>query len=111
MGIETKNDVAQRTITAGVITTASVVPADDAAGASGTAVVTFTTANPVPVDGKIVITFPANYVLTGTPVASKTSGGFDGTLTVSVNNQVLTITRSGGAIAPAGAQVLALTNI
>jgi len=97
---------------AGTLGTATVVPNNDVAGGSGTAVVTFTTVGDVPADGKILITFPSGYDLTGTPAASSTgSNAIDGNLVVGVDSQVLTITRDSGSVISAEQYQVSLTNI
>eukprot|EP00505_MAST-04D_sp_SCG-Rhode-Island_P002043 Stramenopile-MAST_4_protein_2043 len=70
--IDTLTTVPAVTITAGVISVADVTPASLVAGATGAATATFTTANPVPADGKFVVTFPANFDVTGATVTAIT---------------------------------------
>jgi hypothetical protein len=112
--IDTKAGVAGNTFTVGAITSATVLPASLNAGANPVLVtVAFTTANPIPADGKVIVTFPAGYNVAGTTVSSKT--GLDGTLTQSVgtgaNAQVVTLTRSSATVFSGGAVSIVLANI
>jgi len=101
------------TITSAGATSASVTPANLVVGVSGNVAVNFTNINAIPIDGKVVITFPADFTLpsTGNYTATKNSGGLDGTLTPTTSSQVITITRSGGSSAAAGVQSITLSNI
>ena len=63
---------------------------------TATHTVAFTTADALPADGKIVVTFPANFDLASVGDSDISSGTMDGTFTVSTSGQELTITRSGG---------------
>jgi hypothetical protein len=67
----------------------------------------------VPATGKVNITFPAGFdVASAGPVA--TFGGatpFDGNGAVSVNGQVVTVTRSGGSTSVLGGKTISLTGI
>ncbi|MCX5695375.1 MAG: hypothetical protein NTW18_01750 [Candidatus Omnitrophica bacterium] len=82
-----------------------------AAGAVGNVGISLTTANPIPADGKIIITFPAGFALSSGATTTATSLTIDGTLTVGINGQVVTITRSGGTATPAGNQRITLSNV
>eukprot|EP00505_MAST-04D_sp_SCG-Rhode-Island_P001416 Stramenopile-MAST_4_protein_1416 len=96
--IDTLTTVPAVTITAGVISVADVTPASLVAGASGAATATFTTANPVPADGKFVITFPANFDVTGatvTAITGQTGAAGTGHM-ISCAGQVCTVTRGTG---------------
>ena len=94
-----------------MISSVTITPADTAAGATSTVTFAFTTASNIAATGKIVITFPSGYDLTGTPAAASTSD-LDGTLAAAVSGQVVTITRSSGTAFTAGAiDDLTLTNI
>ena len=90
------------TVTGGAISSVTITPADTAAGATSTVTFAFTTASNIAATGKIVITFPSGYDLTGTPAAASTSD-LDGTLAAAVSGQVVTITRSSGTAFTAGA--------
>ena len=85
-------------VNAGTLTNTDVMPASLVAGAFGAATATFTTANPVPADGKFVITFPANFDVTGATVTAITGQtGAAGTgHTINCAGQVCTVTRGTG---------------
>jgi len=96
--IDDDTNVTADTITVGALSAANVQPASLVAGVVGNATVTFTMANPVPADGKILVTFGSGFDITGVAANGATSAlDINGTLTVSRNGQILTITRSGGA--------------
>jgi len=97
--------------TAAPITTASVVPATLVTGITGNVTVAFTNVNAIPDDGKIVVTFPANFVFNSGATTAATSSTIGGSLAVSISGQVVTITRAGGASVAAGAQSITLSNI
>ena len=65
--------VAADTITVGALTSANVQPASLVAGAGGSVTVSFTTANPIPVGGKIVLTFPAGFAFSNGGATTATS--------------------------------------
>lgn len=100
----------------GVLTGTNVQPASLSANTVGNVVVSFTTQQAVPSDGKIKITFPTTlgvgFVLNngGTTGASSVSG-FDGTLTVSVVGSTATLTRSAGTSSGAGSKSFTLSFI
>ena len=89
------------TITGGALTAVSVTPASLQTSATGSVPVVFTPANPVPLDGKVRVTFPAGYNLSGVG-ANATLAGMTGTASVGVSGQVVTITRSGGTASTTG---------
>ncbi|MBF0491760.1 MAG: hypothetical protein HQM15_03170 [Deltaproteobacteria bacterium] len=95
--------------TQGSLTNTKVEPASLVAGARGAVTVNFTNANPIPVDGKIKVLFPAGF-----DVSAATNGscsGIDGSFTTSVSGQMLTLTRSTGLISSLGAQSCFIENI
>jgi hypothetical protein len=63
--------------------------------------ITFTTTEFIPADGKMLITYPAGFNLSGVD-STATSSTLDGTFSVSVSSHVVTVTRSGGAPSIAG---------
>lgn len=72
--------------------------------------ITFKNARSIPANGKIVITFPDGYNVSG--ASFDYWSGFDGGRTVSVNGQVVTVTRDGtGTTAIYGTKVIRLNNI
>lgn len=85
----------------GTLTNAAItLPVLDGA-AMNNATVEFTTQNLIPDDGKIVVTFPAGFDLTGVTTATS-AGDIDGAIGVTVVGQSVVMTRSGGtAIATA----------
>ena len=106
--------VSADTITPGALTSADVEPESLVASDVGDVDVTFTLANPLPADGKIVVTLPAGFTLSsGTATDIGTDGtSFDGSESVSISGQVATITRSGGTeVAERTVVTLELTNI
>lgn len=79
--------------------------------------ITFTTANPIPADGKIYITYPISlgggftFNTGGSSLATFNSSG-SGSLTFNSVGAVVILTRSGGSIIAAGQTVvLSITNI
>merc|ERR1711981_908489 len=111
--IDTLTTVPLVAITAGAISSATVTPASLVASASGNAVLAFTMANPLPKDGKVVVTFPAGFDLATAAPAATSAAEIDGTFVTTVAGQVVTITRQDdGADEAAGAITdLTLSNI
>ena len=97
---------------AGVLSNANVAPASLVAGASGNVNVTFTMANPLPANGKVVITFPSGFDVSTNEI-SATSSDVDGTFyEATVSGQELTFERENdGTAEPAGAITITLTNV
>ena len=93
------------------LTGVSNAPSPNTVSDSSTHTVSFTTANPLPLDGKIVVTFPAGFDLTAVGDVDISSGTMDGSFTVSAAGQVLTITRSGGSAQPAAAEDIIIADI
>jgi len=98
------------TITAGAITAGQATPASLLTGANGNVSVTFTTANAIPADGRIVVTFPAGFNVAAASGATPGTG-IDGTLAVTTSGQSVILTRSGGSDAAAGAKALTIAGI
>lgn len=94
----------------GSLTSTNVQPATLYLNTTNTDVITFTTANALPIDGKIVITYPISlgggftFNSGGASTASFNSGG-DGSLTVSIVGSVVTLSRSGGTVISAAQAV------
>lgn len=100
------------TLTGGAITSANVEPATLIVGESGTATITFTTANPIPNDGKIYVHFPTGVIgfnIAGASGANCSS--MDGSFAVTTSAGDMYITRSGGTSEPAGPQTCTVNNI
>jgi hypothetical protein len=100
----------------GALSSCNVQPASLVKNIAGDVVVTFTTVGSIAVDGKIVVTFPTSLgsgftMDSGGTTAVTSASGIDGTLTVSIASNVVTITRSAGTISTAGAKSLTLSNI
>jgi len=77
----------------GSLSLTDVEPADLRAGYTSTVTVSFTTANIIPANGKIVVTFPTGFDVSG--ATNGTCSPMDGGFTTSINGQIVTITRSG----------------
>jgi hypothetical protein len=92
------------------LSSVSVTPSNSAAGASGIHTVTFTMSTAIPVDGKIVITYPSGFDYSSPLIASSTT--MDGSLSAARSGDVVTITRSGGTVqAAGGAESILIANI
>jgi hypothetical protein len=101
----------------GSLTSTNVQPATLYVNTSNTCTITFTTANTLPSDGKVVITFPTtlgggfSFNSGGTTAATFNSGG-SGSLAVSISGATVTLTRSGGSdISASTAVSIALTYV
>ncbi|MAG36481.1 MAG: hypothetical protein CL878_09595, partial [Dehalococcoidia bacterium] len=93
--IDQDTAIAPATLFPGSLSSISVTLASLVVGAAGNATVGFTTGNPLPSDGKIAVTFPAGFSLSGTNTV--TPGiNIDGTFNISVSGQTVTLTRGGG---------------
>ena len=85
-------------------------PSPDTASATSTHTISAPTQDPLPADGKIVVTFPAGFDLTAVGNGDISSSSMDGNFTVSTAGQVLTITRSGGTAEPPSDQYVSMAN-
>ena len=87
------------TVNPAVLTTTNVEPESLVAGAVGEVDVSFTLANALVTGGKIVVTFPSGFTLSsGAATGIGTDGtSFDGTESVTVSGDSVTVTRSGGS--------------
>ncbi len=93
-----------------VLSSLSVVPDDSTAGGIGIHTISFTTFHSIPLDGRIVVIYPAGFDATVASIASSTT--LDGTLTVTHSGNSVIISRSGGTTSVAGnSEVLKLANI
>lgn len=101
--------VSADTITAATLTSTNVQPASTRISTVNTVTVTFTTVNSLEANGKIVVTFPAGFNVSG--ASAGTCSTMDGTFATAVSTQTVTITRSGGSSEPAGAQTCTLSGI
>jgi len=113
--IDLDTSVSPTNLQPGVLTSSNVEPDFSAAEAAGDVSVVFTTSNPLPADGKIVIAFPAGFRLnSGSDTLMGDDGAsFNGPTEVSTSGQIVTITRDGhGDSVDAGTIVaLELSNI
>jgi hypothetical protein len=97
------------TITAATLTSTNVQPASLRAATTNTVTVSFTMVNSLEGTGKIKVTFPSGFVVSG--AANATCSTMDGQFATSVASQVVTITRSSGNIEAAGAQTCTIGSI
>lgn len=103
-------DITNTTI--GALSATNVEPAVLTASTSTTATISFTSATSIPNLGKIAVTFPAGYDVSGANGATASSlSGLNGTWTASVAGQVVTLTQTGGSSSAAGAKSLVLSGI
>ncbi|CAB1075751.1 Salicylate hydroxylase (EC [Olavius algarvensis Delta 1 endosymbiont] len=93
------------------LTSVSNSPSPSTVSDTSTHTVAFTTADALPADGKIVVTFDAGFDLTAVGNADISSGTMDGSFTVSRSGQELTITRSGGSSQAAAAENIIIADI
>jgi hypothetical protein len=81
----------------GTLTGTSVTPASTYVNTATSYTVAFTTAQTLPGDGIVEVTFPAQFDVSGLDTQLATSlSNIDGTLTAGVVGQVVTFTRAGG---------------
>lgn len=93
----------------GTLTQTNVEPVSLVAGATGNVTVSFTTANVLPLDGKVVVIFPAGFNVAS--AAGATCSTMDGGFATSVSGQSVTISRSGGTSQSAAAETCLMSNI
>jgi hypothetical protein len=65
----------------------------------------FTTTNPIPADGGILLTLPSTFTSVESSPTISAASNIDGTLTASTSGLTVTITRSGGSAVTAGIAV------
>ena len=107
--IEDADPIVEAPIAPGALTDVNVVLFSPNAGASGTVQVVFTTQNEIPVDGEIVIEFPAGFTFSTPMATSSTPAVLDlglPSIAVAVTGSTLTIVRNGTIETPVGADVL-----
>lgn len=103
--------VAADTITAATLTSTNVQPSALILGITNTVTATFTTVNPVPVDGKIRVVFPSGFTVSGATSGSCSTmdGGWS---SLAITGQTVSITRDGlGGVEPAGPQTCTISGI
>ena len=93
---------------AGSLTNVSVTVTDPEAGVTTAHWIYFTTANSIPSDGKIIITYPSGFDVSDIAVGDSS---IDGSFSKSVSGQVITLTRSGGTATTPGAEWIKLTGV
>ena len=86
-------------------------PGNYVAGDAGDSTASFTTVNPIPADGIIEVTYPAGFALDSGGSTEATSQTMDGSLSVSTDGTIATITRSDGTQEAAGAETITLTHV
>ena len=91
--IDLDTEVSPTELQPGDLTSSNVEPDFSVAEAAGDVSVIFTTSNPLPADGKIVITFPSGFRLNSgsDTVMGDDGASFDGTTSVAVSGQIATI--------------------
>ena len=95
---------------AAALTSVADVPWSSDVSTSGKHTINFTTVTSIPADGKIIITFPSGFTVSGATFDSWS--GIDGGRSLSVLGQVITITRDNtGTSSTAGAKYMVLDNI
>jgi hypothetical protein len=89
--------VPQTPLTSADLVNPAVTPDSIIAGTVATVRVSFDTANPIPADGKVIVTFPATFTLDsgGTTNISTNCSTFDGTFSVGTSGQTVTVSRQG----------------
>lgn len=95
--------VSADTITAGTLTATDISPENLVSSSTQLHTVLFTTQNPIPADGKIIISYNAGFSTTSTN--SATCSGFDGTVITTTSTRQVILTRTGGTTSTAGAIV------
>ncbi|MFA5829358.1 MAG: S-layer homology domain-containing protein [Candidatus Gracilibacteria bacterium] len=110
--IDTNAAVGASTITAGALSSTNVEPDSLVVGSSAVNTITFTTANPIPNAGTIIVTYPSGFGVSGANgVVATNLSGLDGVWTATTSGQVVTLTQVGGGISAAGAKSLRIANI
>merc|ERR1719318_441566 len=104
--------------TAALAATPTVVPAAQIGGARESVTISFDPTTSLPNNGKIVITFPTGFDLSGTgnnePAVTAVTGGLGTTasdVTCADAGQVMTCTRGGGGSATTAASTITISNI
>lgn len=107
--IDIDSTVASDTITPGVLTSTNVEPASLVAGTTNTVTVSFTSANTIQNNGKIKVTFPGGFNVSG--VNSATCSSMDGSFTFSFSGQTVSIVRNAGSPQPPAPETCTLGGI
>ncbi|MBT4856890.1 hypothetical protein HON52_01750 [Candidatus Uhrbacteria bacterium] len=107
--IATDSAVALTDITAAALTSTNVQPSTTIVGQTQTNTISFTTVSTIVATGKIVITYPAGFDVSG--AVSGTCSSMDGSFATAVASQVVTITRSGGGSQTGAAETCTVAGI
>ena len=98
-------------VTTGDLTSTNVEPQTLSTGVESKNTITFVTTATIPNLGKIAVTYPSGWSVSGANSRTATDlSGLDGTWTASVSGQVVTFTQTSGTASTAGTKVLALAN-
>jgi hypothetical protein len=97
------------TITPGALANAAVTPQSAGTGVTGNVVLSFTTANPLPTNGRIVVTFPAGFVLNNGAVTQVVADNIAEAVTIAVSSQTANVQLLGGGTGKAGGAPVTLT--
>lgn len=107
--IDNENAVTADTITSATLTSTNVQPASLRVSVSTSVTVSFTTVNSLETDGKIKVSFPSGFNVSG--ATNGACSTMDGTVAVSVASQMVTLTRTGITNAAAGAHTCTISGI
>lgn len=109
--ISSDSTVALTDSTVGALSSTNVIPGSSTVGVTNTVTVNFTNTTSIPSTGKIKVTFGSGYVVTSVASTSATCSTMDGSFAAAFSGQVVTITRSTGSPAVAGAQTCTIALI
>jgi hypothetical protein len=93
----------------GQLSSVSLSAGDASAGSGSIHTVSFTTTNPIPLNGRLVVTYPEGFNLSS--VNSVTNPTMDGTLSITVSSNSIILTRSGGTAQPPGLESVLISNV
>ncbi len=97
--------------TTGAVSSTNVAPGGTTVGTMNTATVSFTIITSIAANGKVKVTFPSGFVLTGIGSTDANCSTMDGSFAAGVSGQTVTITRSTGTIETAGAQTCTIAHV
>ncbi len=95
--VDENTTVTADTITAGSLSSASVTPTSLAAEDTSFVTIRFTTANPIPTTGKIIVIFPAGFSLSSNGTTNLSTGGSYHGTNYAMTLSGLTLTMTGNA--------------
>ncbi len=93
--VSAETAVAADTITNGVLTATDIIPENLVVSSTQMHTITFTTANPIPGDGRVVVTYPAGFDTT--LANSATCVGMNGSILTTTSTGQVILTRTGGS--------------